>query len=48
MNNLKYPKDLISELEYKDNLVNKAFSTPLLINYSFKSYFKNRNKTTTL
>ena len=48
MDNLKYPKDLISELECKDNLVNKASSTPLLINHGSKGYFKDRNRATTL
>ena len=44
MDNLKYPKDLILELECKDNLVNKASSTPLLINYSIKGYSKDGNR----
>jgi hypothetical protein len=38
MNNLKYPKDLVSDLEYKNNLASITFSTPLLTNYSFKGY----------
>ena len=48
MDNLKYFKDLVLELEYKNNLVNKVFSAPLLTNYGFKSYSKNGNRATTL
>ena len=46
MDNLKHPKDLVLELEYKDNVVNRAFST-LLLTYSFKGYSKDRNRATT-
>ena len=34
------------DLEYKDNLVNRTFSAPLL-NYSSKGYSKNGNRATT-
>ena len=43
----KYPKDLVLELEYKDNLVNRASGAPLLTNYSFKGYSKDGNGATT-
>ena len=46
-NNLKYPKGLVSDLEYKDNLVNRTFSTPPLTDYNSKGCFKNRNGATT-
>ena len=46
--NLEYPKDLVLELEYKDDLVNRAFSAPLLTNYSSKSCSKDRNRATIL
>ena len=46
VNNLKYPKDLVSKLKCKDNLVNRASSTFLLTNYSSKGYFKDGNRTT--
>ena len=45
--NLKYSKDLVLELKYEDNLVNKAFSTPLLTNCGFKNYFKDKNRAIT-
>ena len=48
INNLEYPKGLISDLEYKDNLVNRTFSTPLLTNYSSTGCFKNGNGATML
>ena len=41
---LEYPKGLVLELEYKDNLVNKIYSTPLLTDYGFKD----GNRATTL
>ena len=44
VDNLKYPKDLVLKLKWKDNLVNQASSTPLLT-YNFKSCSKDRNKT---
>ena len=47
MDNLKYPKDLILELECKNNLVNRAFSAPLLTNYSSEDCSKDRNRATT-
>ena len=46
MNDLEYPKDLISELKYKDNPVNKTFSTPLLTNHGSKGYSKDGNGAT--
>jgi hypothetical protein len=48
IDDLGYFKDLILELEYKDNLVNKAFNAPLLTNCGFKGYFKDRNGVITL
>ena len=48
VNDLKYSKDLVLKLEYKDDLVNKAFSTPLLTNCSSKGYSKDGNGATTL
>ena len=48
MNNLEYPKDLVSELKCKNSLVDKTFSTPLLTNCGSKGYFKDRNGVTTL
>ena len=47
MDDLKYPKDLVSELEYKDGLINRASSAPLLTNYSSEGYFKDRNRAIT-
>ena len=47
VDDLKYPKDLVLELKYEDDLVNKAFSTPLLTNQSSKGCFKDRSKATT-
>ena len=46
MDDLEYSKDLVLELKYKDNPVNKAFSTPLLTNYGSEGYFKDGNGTT--
>jgi hypothetical protein len=43
VNNLKYFKDLVLEPEYKDDLVNKTSSAPLLTNYGSKSCFKDGN-----
>jgi hypothetical protein len=48
VNGLKYPKDLVSELECEDDLVDRAFSTPLLTDRGSEGYFKDGNKTTTL
>ena len=45
---LEHLKGLILELEYKDDLVNRIYSVPLLTNYGSESGFKDRNKTTTL
>ena len=45
---LKYLKGLVLELEYKDDLVNKTYSTPLLTNYSSKNGFKDGNRATML
>ena len=47
VNILKYPKDLVLELEYKDNLVNKASNTPLLTDRGSEGCFKDRNRATT-
>ena len=47
INDLEYPKDLVLELECKDNLVNKASSTPLLTNCGSKGCSKDGNKATT-
>ena len=47
MDNLKYFKDLILELECENNLVNKASSTPLLTNCSSEGCSKDRNGATT-
>jgi hypothetical protein len=47
VNDLKYPKGLVSNPEYKDNLVNRTSSTPPLTNYSSKGYSKNGNRATT-
>ena len=46
MNSLKYFKDLVLELEYEDDLVNRASGTPLLTNYSSKGYSRDRNRAT--
>ena len=46
MDDLKYPKDLVLELKCEDNLVNKAFSAPLLTNCGSKSCSKDRNRAT--
>ena len=46
MDDLKYPKDLILELECKDDPVNKAFSAPPLTNCSSKSCSKDGNRAT--
>jgi hypothetical protein len=48
VDNPEYPKDLVLELECKDDLINKAFSTPLLTNYGFEGCFKDRNGVITL
>ena len=32
------------ELKYKDNLINKTYSTPLLTDYSFENGFKDGNR----
>ena len=45
-NDLKYPKGLVSNLEYKDDLVNRTSSTPLLTNHGSKGYSKNRDRAT--
>ena len=47
VNDLEYPKGLVSDLKYKDNLVDRISSTPLLTNYSSKGCFKNGNGATT-
>ena len=44
MDNLEYPKGLVSTLEYKDNPVNKASSAPPLTNYSSKGCSKDRDR----
>jgi len=46
-NNLKYPKGLVLDLKYKDNLVNRTSSTLLLTDYSSKGCFKNGDRATT-
>ena len=46
VNDLEYPKGLVSDLKYKDNLINRTSSTPLLTNYGFEGCFKNRNGAT--
>jgi hypothetical protein len=43
VDDLKYFKDLVSELECKNDPVNRAFSTPLLTNCGFKGYSKDGN-----
>ena len=48
VNDLEYPKGLVSDLEYKDNPVDRTFSAPLLTNYSSKGCFKNGNGATML
>ena len=47
MDSLKYPKDLVLELECEDNLVNRASSAPPLTNYSFEGYSEDGNGATT-
>ena len=47
INSLKYSKDLISELKYKDDSVNRASSTPPLTNCGSEGCFKDRNGATT-
>ena len=47
INDLEYPKNLVLELEYEDNPVNKAFNAPLLTNHSSEGYFKDGNRATT-
>ena len=47
MDDLKYPKNLILELKCKDDLVNRASSTPLLTNCGSKGCCKDRNGATT-
>ena len=47
INGLKYPKDLISELKYKDDPVNRASSTPLLTYCGSKGCSKDGNGATT-
>ena len=47
MDNLKYSKNLILKLEYEDDLVNKAFSAPLLTNRGSKGCSENKNRATT-
>ena len=44
MDSLKYPKNLVLELECKDDLVNRASGAFLLTNYGFKGYFKDGNR----
>jgi len=39
---LEYPKDLVLDLEYKNNLASITSSTPLLTNYSSKGYSKGK------
>ena len=48
MDSLKYPKNLVLELECKDDLVDRASGAPLLTNCGFKGYSKDRNRATTL
>ena len=43
MDNLEYPKGLISEPQYKDGPVNRASSAPLLTNYGSKGCSKDRD-----
>ena len=47
MDNLKYSKDLVLELEYKDNPVNRTSSAPLLTNYGSKGCSKDGDRATT-
>ena len=47
MDNLEYPKDLILEPEYKDDLVNRASSAPLLTDYGSEGCSEDRNRATT-
>jgi hypothetical protein len=42
----EYLKDLVSELECEDDLVNRAFSTPLLTNCGSEGCFKDGNGAT--
>jgi len=44
VNNLEYFKDLISDLKDENNIVSITSSVPLLIKYSFKSYFKSKGR----
>ena len=40
MDNLEYPKDLVLDLEYKNNPASITSSASLLTNYSSKGYSK--------
>ena len=47
MDDLEYFKDLVLKLEYKNDLVNTVFSTPLLTDYGSEGYSKDGNRVTT-
>ena len=47
INDLKYYKDLVLNLEYKNNLVNITSNAPLSTKYSFKNYFKSKGRAIT-
>ena len=42
VDNLEYPKDLVLDLEYKNNPTGITSSAPLLTNYSSKGYSKGK------
>jgi len=44
VDNLEYPKGSVSELEYKDDPVNRASSAPLLTNCGSKGYSKDGDR----
>ena len=46
MDNLKYFKDLVLKLEYKDDLINRASSTLLLTNCGSEGCSKDGNRAT--
>jgi len=40
VDNLEYPKDLVLDLEYENNLTDITFSAPPLTDYGSKGYSK--------